>query len=49
MSTKKVYLRTLLLQRFRWMEDRVADQAGRNGYAKITPAMSRMDPLTFSR
>lgn len=42
MSTKKVYLRTLLLQRFRWMEDRVAEQAGRNGYAKITPAMSRM-------
>ncbi len=36
------YLRTLLLRRSEWMEERVLEAAARNGYQAITPAMNRL-------
>ena len=36
------YLRTLLLQRYDWMESRVLAAAARNGYTAVTPAMNRL-------
>jgi DNA-binding MarR family transcriptional regulator len=36
------YLRTLLLRRSEWMESRVLEAAGRNGYGAVTPAMNRL-------
>lgn len=42
MSTKKVYLRNLLLSRSSWFEEKVLAKAMENGYGKVTPAMSRM-------
>lgn len=42
MSKQKIYLRTLLLQRMNWFEERVLAKAQRHGYAKVTPAMARL-------
>lgn len=42
MTKNKLYLRHLLLNRSDWMEHRLFDGAARNGYADLTPAMSRM-------
>lgn len=42
MSTNKIYLRNLLLQRSSWFEERVMEKARIHGYEKVTPAMSRM-------
>lgn len=42
MNKEKLYLRTLLLQRTNWFEERVLDKARESGYAKVTPAMSRL-------
>lgn len=42
MSNKKAFLRNLLLRRFDWMEERVLQKAREHGYARVTPAMSRM-------
>lgn len=36
------YLRSLLLNRSEWMEERVLRGAKRNGYARVTPAMNRL-------
>lgn len=38
----RTYLRTLLLQRYEWMESRVLAAAARNGYGAVTPAMNRL-------
>lgn len=42
MNQRKTYLRTLLLKRSAWMEDRVIQKAQANGYSAVTPAMSRL-------
>lgn len=42
MSTRKIYLRNLLLKRFDWIEERSLELARIKGYAHVTPAMSRM-------
>ena len=42
MSTRKPYLRNLLLKRFDWIEERSLELARIKGYAHVTPAMSRM-------
>ena len=38
----RTYLRTLLMQRYEWMESRVLAAAARNGYSAVTPAMNRL-------
>lgn len=40
--THRPFLRTLLLRRSEWMEERVLQAAARNGYEAITPAMNRL-------
>jgi len=40
--TRRPFLRTLLLRRTDWMEERVLQAAARNGYDAITPAMNRL-------
>jgi DNA-binding MarR family transcriptional regulator len=42
MASRKTYLRSLLLQRFDWMEERVLECARASGYPYITPAMNRL-------
>lgn len=42
MSQRKTYLRTLLLRRFAWMEERAMQRAKANGYSGVTPAMNRL-------
>lgn len=42
MSQRKTYLRTLILRRFAWMEERVLKKAQAHGYSGVTPAMSRL-------
>ena len=42
MSKQKTFLRTLLLQRMHWFEERVHAQAQTHGYEMVTPAMSRL-------
>lgn len=42
MTKQKIYLRTLLLQRMNWFEERVLAKAQGHGYAKVTPAMARL-------
>ena len=41
-TTHRPYLRTLLLRRSEWMEERVLESAVRTGYQAITPAMNRL-------
>lgn len=41
-TVRKPFLRDLLLSRMEWMEARVMEGAGRNGYGQVTPAMNRM-------
>lgn len=42
MAQHKIYLRTLLLQRANWIEERIMERALGHGYDKITPAMARL-------
>ncbi len=42
MSKKRTYLRSLLMHRFNWLEERVAQNAHHYGYQDVTPAMSRL-------
>jgi len=42
MAKEKIYLRTLLLQRTNWFEERILEKAHGHGYAKVTPAMARL-------
>ena len=42
MAKNKQFLRRLLLSRSDWMEQRLYENAERNGYADVTPAMSRL-------
>ncbi len=42
MAREKIYLRTLLLQRMNWFEERILEKARGHGYAKVTPAMARL-------
>lgn len=41
-TSHRTYLRTLLLRRSEWMEERVLAAASRNGYGAVTPAMNRL-------
>lgn len=42
MAKNRIYLRSLLLQRFNWIEERVMEKAREHGYHEVTPAMSRL-------
>lgn len=42
MAKEKIYLRTLLLQRMNWIEERVLEKARGHGYTNVTPAMARL-------
>jgi DNA-binding MarR family transcriptional regulator len=42
MAREKTYLRTLLLQRVNWFEERVLEKAVEHGYRMVTPAMARL-------
>ena len=42
MPEKTPYLRSLLLQRSAWFEERTLERARAHGYERVTPAMSRM-------
>jgi len=42
MARDNVFLRSLLLQRFNWIEAQVLEGARRHGYDNVTPAMARL-------
>lgn len=42
MTREKTYLRTLLLRRVNWFEERVLEKAREHGYRMVTPAMARL-------
>jgi len=42
MPKRPPFLRSLLLQRFNWIEERGLQMARLHGYSKVTPAMSRL-------